>query len=103
MGEVYRAHDGKLSRDVAIKILPRAFAADLDRLARFRREVHLRFVGSIKRDSVRRLLCNIPGNWPRHNPAELTCLSADWSDECDHRRRCEQIRSNEHIHNRQRE
>jgi serine/threonine protein kinase len=38
MGEVYRAHDSKLRRDVAPKILPEAFAADPERLARFERE-----------------------------------------------------------------
>jgi TolB-like protein/Flp pilus assembly protein TadD len=38
MGEVYRAHDPKLRRHVAIKILPPAFADDGDRLARFERE-----------------------------------------------------------------
>jgi eukaryotic-like serine/threonine-protein kinase len=38
MGEVYRARDTKLDRDVAIKILPDAFAADPDRLMRFERE-----------------------------------------------------------------
>jgi len=37
MGEVYRARDAKLGRDVAIKILPDAFVHDGDRLARFER------------------------------------------------------------------
>jgi eukaryotic-like serine/threonine-protein kinase len=38
MGEVYRARDTKLDRDVAIKVLPPAFASDADRMARFERE-----------------------------------------------------------------
>ena len=38
MGEVYRASDPKLDRDVAIKVLPDAFAHDAERLARFTRE-----------------------------------------------------------------
>jgi serine/threonine protein kinase len=41
MGEVYRARDTKLNRDVAIKILPPAFANDPDRLARFKREAQV--------------------------------------------------------------
>ena len=38
MGQVYRARDTKLNRDVALKVLPDAFASDADRLARFTRE-----------------------------------------------------------------
>jgi Tol biopolymer transport system component len=38
MGEVYRAHDTRLERDVAIKVLPETFTSDQDRLARFQRE-----------------------------------------------------------------
>src|SRR3954454_887417 len=38
MGEVYRARDSRLNRDVAIKILPASFSADPDRLQRFAQE-----------------------------------------------------------------
>src|SRR6476660_99226 len=41
MGEVYRARDTKLKRDVALKVLPEAFLTDHDRLARFQQEAEV--------------------------------------------------------------
>lgn len=41
MGEVYRARDTKLGRDVALKTLPSGFTADIERVARFKREAQV--------------------------------------------------------------
>jgi Tol biopolymer transport system component len=53
MGEVYRARDTKLNRVVALKILPDAFAADADRLMRFRREAQV--LASLNHPSIAHL------------------------------------------------
>ena len=53
MGEVYRATDTKLKRQVAIKILPPSLAADPDRLARFQREAEVARVAESSRTSPR--------------------------------------------------
>ncbi|HSE24523.1 MAG TPA: protein kinase [Pyrinomonadaceae bacterium] len=50
MGEVYRARDVKLKRDVAIKVLPAAFSADTDRLRRFEQEAHA--AGSLNHPNI---------------------------------------------------
>jgi serine/threonine protein kinase len=50
MGEVYRAHDTKLGRDVAIKVLPQAFTADANRVASLEREA--RVVASLNHPNI---------------------------------------------------
>jgi eukaryotic-like serine/threonine-protein kinase len=54
MGEVYRARDSRLGRDVAIKVLPQAFAADPERLARFEREARL--LAALDHPNIARIL-----------------------------------------------
>jgi serine/threonine-protein kinase len=53
MGEVYRARDTKLKRDVAIKILPDEFARDADRIARFQREAEV--LASLSHQNIARI------------------------------------------------
>ena len=50
MGEVYRAHDARLGRDVAIKVLPEKFSKDADRLRRFEQEA--RATGALNHPNV---------------------------------------------------
>ena len=50
MGEVYRARDSRLQRDVAIKVLPASFASDADRLRRFEQEA--RVVGALNHPNI---------------------------------------------------
>jgi serine/threonine protein kinase len=65
MGEVYRARDARLNRDVAIKVLPGSFADDEDRLRRFEQEAQA--AGSL----------NHPNILVRYDAPNRYCVSAD--------------------------
>ena len=66
MGQVYQATDTKLNRQVALKILPEAFADDPDRLARFQREAQV--LASLNHPGIemeqRRPISSEPGGAP---------------------------------------
>jgi Tol biopolymer transport system component len=71
MGEVYRAHDTKLSRDVAIKVLPEAFAHDTDRLARFQREAKM--LASLNHPNIATIYGLEQSNGTHYLVMELVC------------------------------
>ena len=71
MGEVYRARDTKLGRDVALKILPEGFAHDPDRLARFGREAQV--LASLNHP-------NIAGIYGLEDSAEIKALVLEFVD-----------------------
>jgi serine/threonine protein kinase len=60
MGEVYRARDTKLKREVALKVLPDAFARDPERMARFQREAEV--LASLNHPNI----AHIYGDSPQH-------------------------------------
>ena len=64
MGEVYRARDAKLNRDVAIKILPDAFAHDADRVARFTREAQT--LASLNHPNIAQIFGVLEEDQPTH-------------------------------------
>ena len=64
MGEVYRAHDAKLNRDVAIKILPDVFAHDTERVARFTREAQT--LASLNHPNIAQIYGVIEEDQPAH-------------------------------------
>ena len=67
MGEVYRAHDRKLGREIAIKVLPKEFSQDPERLGRLEREVEARVGGGGATAAVTRV---------RHRRALEDCAAA---------------------------
>ena len=61
MGEVYRARDTKLKREVALKVLPDAFASDPERMARFQREAEV--LASLNHPNIAHLTASKTARW----------------------------------------
>jgi serine/threonine-protein kinase len=79
MGEVYRARDTKLNRDVAIKVLPELFALDPERLARFMREAQT--LAALNHSNIAQIygVVDLPADGGRHGSA-LVMELADGED-----------------------
>ena len=83
MGEVYRARDVRLNRDVALKVLPDAFSLDPDRLARFKREAQV--LASLNHPNIAVIhgLEELDGSPPSHGGGEAervrACGRSCWS------------------------
>src|SRR5215831_5390616 len=69
MGEVWRARDSKLKRDVAIKILPEAFSVDHERVSRFQREAEV--LASLNHNNIAAIYDLQEGNGSRFLVLEL--------------------------------
>src|SRR5215467_6063462 len=69
MGEVYRARDIKLKREVAIKILPEEFSRDADRVSRFQREAEI--LASLNHPNIATIHSFEEGNGTRYLVLEL--------------------------------
>ena len=74
MGQVYRARDSRLNRDVAIKVLPDAFARDDERLARFTREA--RVLASLDHPNIARVY-GVEFPWPNIPALVMECVDGD--------------------------
>src|SRR5687767_6992901 len=70
MGEVYRARDTQLDRDVALKILPESFASDPDRLMRFTREA--KTLASLNQPNIAAIYGMTSGVFSGTGPSEKT-------------------------------
>src|SRR5664279_4691970 len=81
MGEVYRARDTRLGRDVALKILPESFAGDSDRLRRFEQET--RAVAALNHPNILAIY-----DVGHHNGSPyLVCELLEGASHCDDRHR----------------